>query len=163
MTPEKAVLLLLPAVNVALPSLSAPAPANDATVWLLPARSSVAPRAMVMALELARVFAPPVRTVPSAMVVAPRLALDGDSAVNVSVPAPDLVQAPVPESRPSIVRSASVRNVAPALSIRTSREVLSAAVFCSAPPSKVTEEPEAPRLPSADMAIVPPEMVVPPL
>jgi hypothetical protein len=45
--------------------------AIDATVWLLPARSSVAPVATVKALALLSVLAAPARKVPAATLVAP--------------------------------------------------------------------------------------------
>jgi hypothetical protein len=48
MLPENVVLVpSLPLVSVAVPSVTAPAPASEPTVWLKPLRSSTAPLATV--------------------------------------------------------------------------------------------------------------------
>jgi hypothetical protein len=52
MVPENLVLVLsLPVVSVAAPSVTAPAPASEPMVWLKLLRSSVAPLAIVNALN----------------------------------------------------------------------------------------------------------------
>jgi hypothetical protein len=70
--PSKDVLLLsLPVVSVALPSVTLPAPASEPIVWLKALRSSVAPEAIVKALIGAKTFAAPAGKVPASTSVAP--------------------------------------------------------------------------------------------
>src|SRR5579871_202271 len=72
MLPPNVVLVLSPpVVNRADPSETVPAPARDATVWLKPLRSSVAPPATVVADPDANAFAAPARSVPPLTVVVP--------------------------------------------------------------------------------------------
>ena len=71
-TPEKIVLVLLPpAVRVALPSVTFPAPASEPTVSAKFARLNVAPDATVTALVSAIRLAAPSASVPALMLVAP--------------------------------------------------------------------------------------------
>jgi hypothetical protein len=70
--PAKIVLVLsLPVVNVAEPSVTLPAPASEPMVWSKLARLSVAPDATVNALFGARTFAPPACSVPALTSVGP--------------------------------------------------------------------------------------------
>ncbi len=71
-TPEKMVLVLsLPVVRVAEPSVTLPAPASEPMLWLKLARLSVAPAATVNALFCAKVFAAPACSVPALTKVLP--------------------------------------------------------------------------------------------
>jgi hypothetical protein len=70
--PENVVLVLSPpAVSVAEPSVTLPAPASEPMVWLKLARLSVAPLATVNALFVAKAFATPACKVPALTAVAP--------------------------------------------------------------------------------------------
>ena len=70
--PEKVVLVLsLPVVSVAAPSVTLPAPASEPIVWLKPLKSSVAPDATVNALNGENAFAAPACSVPALTLVAP--------------------------------------------------------------------------------------------
>jgi hypothetical protein len=75
--------------------------ATDATVWLKPARSSVAPLATLKALALLKVLAAPARKVPAATLVAPELVL---APLTVSTPAPALMRSAAPEMGPVQLR-----------------------------------------------------------
>src|SRR5262245_47244361 len=71
-TPEKVVLVLLPpAVSVAEPSVTLPAPASEPMVWLKLLRLRVAPDATVNALNGANAFVAPACSVPALTAVAP--------------------------------------------------------------------------------------------
>src|SRR6266511_495048 len=70
--PENVVLVLsVPVVSVAEPSVTEPAPARDPIVWLKPLRLSMAPEATVNALPGAKAFAAPACSVPALTDVAP--------------------------------------------------------------------------------------------
>jgi hypothetical protein len=70
--PENVVLVLsVPVVSVAEPSVTLPTPASEPMVWLKLARLSVAPLATVNALPGAKTFAAPACSVPALTVVAP--------------------------------------------------------------------------------------------
>ena len=70
--PENAVLVLsLPVVSVAEPSVTLPAPASEPIIWLKPSRSSVAPLATVNALPAENAFVAPACSVPALTAVAP--------------------------------------------------------------------------------------------
>jgi hypothetical protein len=70
--PENVVLVLsLPVVNVAAPSVTEPAPPSEPMVWLKLLRSSVAPDATVNALPDAKALAAPARSMPALTAVAP--------------------------------------------------------------------------------------------
>ena len=71
-TPENVVLVLsLPVVSVAEPSVTEPAPASDPMVWLKLLRSSVAPLATVKALNGENAFVAPACSAPTFTLVAP--------------------------------------------------------------------------------------------
>ncbi len=71
-TPEKVVPASLPpAVRVALPRATLPAPASEPMAWFRLARSSVAPVATVVALPPAKVLTAPAFRVPADTVVLP--------------------------------------------------------------------------------------------
>jgi hypothetical protein len=71
--PEKVVLVLsLPVVSVAEPSVTLPAPAREPMVWLKLARLSVAPLATVNALDDDKAFVAPAASVPALTAVAPK-------------------------------------------------------------------------------------------
>ena len=71
--PEKVVLVLsLPVVSVAAPSVTLPAPASEPMVWLKLARLSVAPDAIVNALNGENAFVAPACSVPALTAVPPR-------------------------------------------------------------------------------------------
>ena len=71
-TPENVVLVLsLPVVSVAAPSVTLPAPASEPMVWLKLFRSSVAPLATVNALNGENAFVAPACSVPAFTLVAP--------------------------------------------------------------------------------------------
>ena len=90
--PANVVLVLsLPVVSVAEPSVTLPAPASEPMVWLKLARSSVAPPATVNALPADNAFAAPACSVPALTAVAPEYVLLPES---VNVPAPTLVSPP---------------------------------------------------------------------
>ena len=95
--PENVVLVLLPVVSVAEPSVTLPAPASEPMVWLKLARSSVAPDATVNALTAENAFAAPACSVPALTAVAPEYVL---LAVRVVVPAPICTNEPAPEMTP---------------------------------------------------------------
>ena len=70
--PENVVLVLsVPTVRVAAPSVTAPAPASEPIVWLKLARFNVAPLATVKALKGAKVLVAPACKVPALTLVAP--------------------------------------------------------------------------------------------
>ncbi len=70
--PENVVLvLLLPVVSVADPSVTLPAPASEPMLWLKLARLSVAPLATVNALLDEKAFVAPACSVPTLTAVAP--------------------------------------------------------------------------------------------
>ena len=72
MPPENVVLVLsMPVVSVAEPSVTAPAPASEPMVWLKPARLSVAPLATVNALLAENALVAPAASVPALTAVAP--------------------------------------------------------------------------------------------
>ncbi len=64
-------LLLLPVVSVAEPSVTLPAPASEPMVWLKLARSRVAPPATVNALLAAKALIAPACSVPPRTAVRP--------------------------------------------------------------------------------------------
>ena len=71
-TPEKIVLVLsLPVVRIAEPSVTLPAPATEPTIWLNPLRLSVAPDATLKALNSENALAIPACKVPMLTEVAP--------------------------------------------------------------------------------------------
>ena len=71
-TPENVVEELSPpAVNVAEPSVTLPAPASEPIVWLKLLRSRTAPAPTVFALLLPNVLAAPACKVPALTLVAP--------------------------------------------------------------------------------------------
>ncbi len=85
-------------------------------------------------------------------------------AVTSRVPAPALVNDPVPEKRPSYVNMLSVAvAIVPAPATIMSRALVIAALVSSTPPSSVTAPSAAPRLPSLAMRSVPPTIRVPPV
>ena len=70
--PEKMVLVLsLPVVSVAEPSVTPPVPASEPIVWLKLARASVAPLATVKALNGENALTAPACSVPAFTPVAP--------------------------------------------------------------------------------------------
>ncbi len=70
--PENVVLVLsLPVVSVAEPSVTAPAPASEPSVWLKPARAKVAPDATLYELLGEKAFTTPACSVPTLTKVAP--------------------------------------------------------------------------------------------
>ena len=70
--PENVVLVLsLPVVSVAAPSVTLPAPASEPMLWLKPARLRVAPPATVNALNGANALTAPACSVPALTAVAP--------------------------------------------------------------------------------------------
>ena len=70
--PEKVVLVLsVPAVSVAAPKVTLPAPASEPMVWLKLLKSSAAPDATVNALNGENAFAAPACKVPALTLVAP--------------------------------------------------------------------------------------------
>jgi hypothetical protein len=75
--------------------------ATEATVWLKPARSSVAPLATLKALALLKVLSAPARKVPAATLVAPALVL---APLTVSTPAPAFTRSLAPEMGPVQLR-----------------------------------------------------------
>ncbi|PNG60102.1 hypothetical protein CHC07_01831 [Variovorax sp. B4] len=79
------------------------------------------------------------------------------------MPAPVLVTLPVPEMDPVAVRSASVWKPPPPLPMVMARAVVTVAVFCSVPPSRVSGPAAVPRFGSEEIDSVPPVTVVPPL
>jgi hypothetical protein len=70
--PEKMVLVLsLPMVSIALPSVTPPAPASEPIDWLKLLRSSVAPLATVNELNGEKALTAPACSVPTLTAVAP--------------------------------------------------------------------------------------------
>ena len=155
--PENVVLVLsLPVVSVAEPSVTLPAPASEPMVWLKPSRSSVAPLATVNALPAENAFAAPACSVPALTAVAPEYVLSPDS---LSVPAPILVSPPLPEIVPArIAKLPLVSTVPPAEFSVTSRLEKKPERYSSVPPLKLRPPRSLPRLSSADTARVPPSM-----
>ena len=95
--PENVWLLVLPTVRVSVPEallVTFPAPSSEPRVSLKPAKSKVAPEAMVIALELLILSDAPNFSVPALMVVAPVYPELPD---NVQVPVPDFIRPDVPE------------------------------------------------------------------
>src|SRR6202011_3180446 len=99
--PENVVLVLsLPVVSMAEPSVALPAPASEPMVWLKLLRSRVAPLATVNALNGENALTTPACSVPALTDVAPVYVLLPDS---VSVPVPILVSPPGPLIAPERV------------------------------------------------------------
>ncbi|MCY1212029.1 hypothetical protein D9M72_237560 [compost metagenome] len=84
--------------------------AIDARVWLLPARSSVAPVATVKGLALLSTLAAPARRVPAATLVAPEWV---SAPLSVSTPAPIFTRSLAPEIAPVHVRAFPLVSMVP--------------------------------------------------